>query len=134
MAPNSFAEPIGTPMNSSHSSICLFSAWGIVNVCLPRFPIAEDFSDTCMPKGALSKLNFPFILRGTYIPPQAEKRHIEEWLEFIGVPMGSAKELGAINNYQYRMRANLLFYQMLAESLPKWPWPFKSRIRKGFYD
>ncbi len=81
-----------------------------------------------------------------------ENTHIEEWLDLIGVPLGDIqpeeiqdtrtslfsfpsktykeKKIGVANNYECRMKANLLFYNALSAYLPKWPWPIKYRTRK----
>jgi len=50
--------------------------------------------------------------------------HIEEWLNHINVPIGNKDVKGIINDYECRMRANLLFFQALSNFLPKWPWAF----------
>lgn len=70
---------------------------------------------------------------------RAEKAVIHEWLEEIGVPMGSNDasgepiKFGVWNYHAYRSRANLLFFERMRKSLPKWPWPFrKARHNEGF--
>ena len=35
-------------------------------------------------------------------------------------------ERGVINDQQMRNEANIKFFILTAESLPKWPWPFKN--------
>ncbi len=83
-----------------------------------------------------------------------ENTHIEEWLDLIGVPLGDAqppkkeednrstlynyptktydeknKKIGVANDYECRMKANLLFYDALSDYLPRWPWPIKYETR-----
>jgi len=63
-----------------------------------------------------------------------ENSHIKEWLKLIKVPLGSGNKKGVINDYECRMKANLLFYQMLANFLPKWPWAFdRESVRGGLF-
>lgn len=106
-------------------------AWG--GIYVPR-KVGEKFSFDKRPFGIqVSEKSSAIGASGMHALTlfQAEREHVQEWLDFIGVPFGSAKELGVLNDYQCRMKANLLFFQMLSEYLPKWPWPFKSKIRKG---
>lgn len=70
---------------------------------------------------------------------KAEREHIEEWLKIINVPIGGiykGKEIsGIINDYEYRMMANLFYFQALSDSLPRWPWAFESTIpKKGLFE
>jgi hypothetical protein len=57
----------------------------------------------------------------------AEKTIVREWLDTIEVPLGDPKveDSGILNNRYLRVKANLLFFEKLRESLPKWPWPFR---------
>jgi hypothetical protein len=43
-------------------------------------------------------------------------------------------EDGVRNNLVHRTYTNIVFYLRLSESLPKWPWPFKLRIKKTVFD
>ena len=69
----------------------------------------------------------------------AEQIVLQEWLDFIKIPLGTADgndniiEPGVTNHYSYRTKANLLYYQKLCENLPKWPHPFKKKYVKGFF-
>lgn len=62
-----------------------------------------------------------------------EKKIIQKWLNFIGVPLGSVdsegnkKEEGVITYHVHRRIANLLFYDMFVKHLPKWPWSFRAK-------
>ncbi len=62
---------------------------------------------------------------------------LEEWIEFIGVEMGVSDnngntiKKGIINNHETRYVANLRFFQMLCDWLPKWPWPLLIRTKEG---
>ncbi len=88
---------------------------------------------------------------------EGESTHIEEWLRFIDIPLGDVRiperlinrpsliplstkihykedaKIGVVNDYEYRMKANLLFYQALCDFLPKWPWAFAPTLRKGLF-
>lgn len=64
-----------------------------------------------------------------------KKASVEAWLNHVGIPVGKVKktnegiipiEEGAICSNSLRIKANLLFFQGLIESLPKWPWQLKS--------
>jgi hypothetical protein len=79
------------------------------------------------------------VARGHYrtVLPM-ERKVLEEWLEFVDVPIGSVKdgemdEYGVISSYNARAVANIRYFQLLAESCPKWPWPFKIVPRAGFF-
>jgi hypothetical protein len=63
---------------------------------------------------------------------------IEEWMRTIGIPLGKIDndgniiEYGVITRHTERRTANLLLFEYMRKSLPEWPWPFRSKIRKGF--
>jgi hypothetical protein len=65
----------------------------------------------------------------------AEKTIVREWLDLIEVPLGTRKEKdsGVLNNRYLRVKANLLFFEKLRESLPEWPWPFRlsGKVRRS---
>ncbi len=71
---------------------------------------------------------------------QAERTIIKEWLDHIGIPFGKGiegedniEEYGVINRHSERKAANLLFFEAMRNSLPDWPWPFRSNGgRRGF--
>lgn len=58
------------------------------------------------------------------------KRHVRMWLDHIQIPLGKMSqdgevlEKGVINHYGSRGVANMRFFDLLAKSLPEWPWPF----------
>lgn len=66
-----------------------------------------------------------------------EKKIVQEWLDFIGIPLGKYSkggevlEHGVVTRHTERRGANLLFFEMMRRSLPKYPWPFTSKRRKG---
>jgi hypothetical protein len=71
------------------------------------------------------------------------KRVLMRWLEHINVPLGKVDEngelveYGILSHHKARAECNLRFFQALADSLPKWPWPFQIskdvvRSREGF--
>jgi hypothetical protein len=70
---------------------------------------------------------------------QAERDIVNEWLDLIGLPLGTwdpktLKPLtaGVVTHHSDRRAANLHFFEMMRKSLPKYPWPFHSNKRKGF--
>jgi hypothetical protein len=63
-----------------------------------------------------------------------EEKIIREWVDFIKVPFGKWDgderiEEGIVTFHVYRRIANLYYFQMLADSLPEWPWPFNKTRR-----
>jgi hypothetical protein len=68
-----------------------------------------------------------------------EKKVVEQWLDHIKMPMGEVDkegkpiEYGVLSQYNARAVANLLFFEKLCEWLPKWPWAFKVRVKRGFF-
>jgi hypothetical protein len=69
-----------------------------------------------------------------------EQRIIRDWLEFINIPLGKigtggeVEEIGVMTCTYTRRAANILFFEEMCKSLPKWPWPFKSSRQVGFDD
>lgn len=69
--------------------------------------------------------------------PKAEADMIKEWLAVIDVPFGSCDkegqmiEWGVLSHHAARKIANLRFFKMMCDHLPVWPWPFRSRVKKG---
>lgn len=59
-----------------------------------------------------------------------------EWLNEIGVPVGSVDEKGnmiewgILSNWEARCLANLKYFKRFVQSLPPWPWPFKLQQQK----
>lgn len=41
-------------------------------------------------------------------------------------------ELGLCNEYKQRDELNIIYFLDLEKSMPKWPWPFKQKINRGF--
>jgi hypothetical protein len=68
---------------------------------------------------------------------RAEQKVVLEWLEKIGVPLGSVnpdgspKEYGVYSQYNARALACLRFYDQLCKWLPEWPWSFRKRPAAG---
>lgn len=69
---------------------------------------------------------------------KGERRIIQEWLDYIDVPLGKQDkegdvvEWGVLTHHTYRKAANLFFYEEMRKWLPEYPWKFKSSARKGF--
>jgi len=104
------------------------------------------YGGICVPHKRKGKFVFdtpPYTMKISMESPQVKTRNhfltmaqrerdiVKDWLEFIKIPIGSldkkgeVKEQGAVTFHVYRRIANLLFYDMMVKSLPKWPWPFK---------
>jgi len=62
----------------------------------------------------------------------AQKEQVGKWFDSIGVPIDG--EDGLRESRTARAKANVMYYQCLAESVPKWPWPYNRTTtkRKGF--
>lgn len=70
---------------------------------------------------------------------KAERETIREWLDFVEIPLGKCNTKGEMLRWgvkshpKARSIVNLYYFQMLADSLPQYPCPFKTRgIVKGF--
>lgn len=67
----------------------------------------------------------------------AEKKLIQDWLEYIDIPMGKLDkdggilEFGCLTRHTERKCANILFFELFRKSLPDYPWPYHPRKRKG---
>lgn len=61
-----------------------------------------------------------------------EKKIVEEWLDDIGVPLGTydrdrnVVKHGVTTRYIERWEANLRYFSRLAAALPPWPWAFRT--------
>lgn len=73
--------------------------------------------------------------------PRAVKALINDWLEFIGIPLGSVDkegkmvEYGVLSHHKARAHANLLYFQTMADSKGAYEeQTFKSARRKGFFE
>lgn len=66
-----------------------------------------------------------------------EKAIIQDWLDFIGIPLGKMDaagevlEYGVVTRHTERRQANLHFFELMRNSIPKYPWPFRSKRRKS---
>lgn len=74
----------------------------------------------------------------------AEQQHLQDWIDFLGLPMGkweanedSEKDIvieqGVVTFHVYRRIANLHYFKMMSDALPKYPWPFNPSSRKGLW-
>lgn len=65
------------------------------------------------------------------------RKLVLDWLDHIGVPFGkndssgNVVEWGVINQNTARAVANMRFFRLLCNYLPKWPWPLSIRDKKG---
>jgi hypothetical protein len=102
----------------------------------------------------------PYVIKTSFESPEtkdvgkhyfnltaAEKTVVDEWLELIRVPLGTLgpptgeggryrKEdvltYGVITRHTERRAANLIFFEMLRDHIPQYPWPFRSTAPRGF--
>ncbi len=71
---------------------------------------------------------------------KSEQAGLRKWLDFIEVPFGeragdgSIITLGVTNDSSMRCSANIRFFEVLAKSLPKWPWAFQAEEPGLFFD
>lgn len=67
-----------------------------------------------------------------------ERKRVQEWLEFLDIPLGSFDEngqevtKGVMTDWTIRARANLLFFEHMRKAQPEWPWPFRVEMKQGF--
>lgn len=67
-----------------------------------------------------------------------ENQTVVEWLDEIKVPIGCIDDKGdpvtwgVLSSWSARAKANLLYFERFRESLPEWPWAFRTRVFKGF--
>lgn len=69
---------------------------------------------------------------------EGERRIVTDWLRTIDMGIGKVKNgemkvYGVASSYNARVVANLRFFEKFLESVPKWPWSFTRRPRKGFF-
>lgn len=95
-----------------------------------KFDFSEEPYTVTVSCDAGTKSNARHYSRLTY----DEKKIVNEWLEFIDMPLGKVKErkgkmvtqsYGVSSEYHARAVANIRFYERLCDWLPKWPWAFK---------
>jgi len=69
---------------------------------------------------------------------KGEKAIVAEWLKSIDMILGTVSEdgemdeYGVYSSYNARVVANLRFFERFLDWLPKWPWSFKIRPKRGF--
>lgn len=68
-----------------------------------------------------------------------EKDLFHRWLKEIDIPLGSLDEKdekieeGVLSWHVPRRIANLYYYERMLKTLPKWPWPYISKDKSGFF-
>lgn len=68
-----------------------------------------------------------------------EKRAVEEWAEYTGLPMGSEEadgtviEKGLLTDFNLRAHANLIYFDEFAKSLRSWNRPFTPAKTKNIF-
>ena len=70
---------------------------------------------------------------------EAEQDLVLEWLDYIDVPLGEVvgnliTKWGVRTRHTDRQKANILFFEAVADNLPKWPWKYKSHRQETFFD
>jgi hypothetical protein len=61
---------------------------------------------------------------------KGEKGELLEWLDEIEVPLGDDNTEGITNSHSCRKLANLLFFERVRKSLPKYPWAYTPRDKE----
>jgi len=66
---------------------------------------------------------------------KSEQHQIRKWLDHIHIPFGSRNKKGKVieegitNSNLVRCAATIEYFEAVARSMPKWPWPFHRDIR-----
>lgn len=72
--------------------------------------------------------------------PAEERRVMGQWLEYLGVPVGTSNkegemvEWGVTSHWGARAKVNLLFFEEFNKHLPEWPWAFTRQPKKTLFD
>lgn len=146
------------PASNGHKPLCrthgfAMTSWELLGM-FPWWSVdsaswvkAAAFGSIYVPRKTGGTFNFrtqPLQLSVSAKSPSAEERgrHITtlsagekaimyEWLEQIGVPLGSVDskgemvEEGVLSHYKPRALANLLFFEAMAAAMPEYPWAWK---------
>ena len=97
------------------------------------------------------------VMKSYWVMSPLIQERVRIWVDLLGIPLGSSRferrtaktkeeqwakkgeivEIieveGITNSAYYRALANFLFLTMFQETLPKWPFPFKSRKKRGLF-
>lgn len=108
------------------------AAWG--NIFVPAYR-NKQFVFTEAPRIICVSPDSPTLQNGTYHylkAPRLERKILRKWLKEVNVPLGQDGEWGVMSEHNARKCANCRFFQILQDSLPQYPWPFKlNYVRKG---
>lgn len=130
---------------TSYKFLTRYPWWSVDSAAWDKI---ASYGGICVPHKRQGEFVFdipPYIMKVSKESPHAstkshlltistqEKTIIQEWLDFIKIPMGEIDKKGdeitegVVTFHVYRRIANLVFYDMMVKSLPKWPWPFGVR-------
>lgn len=130
---------------TSYKFLLRYPWWSVDSAAWDKI---ASYGGICVPHKRGGKFVFderPYIMKISMESPQAKTRNhfltmsqrergiVEDWLKFIDIPIGKldkkgeVKEQGVVTFHVFRRIANLLFYDMMVKSLPKWPWPFRKK-------
>jgi len=134
---------------SSYRYLLRYPWWSVDSAAWDKI---ASFGGICVPHKRDGKFVFtepPYILKVSMESPDRkskrshvlnlsknEQKIIIDWLAEIDIPLGSlddkgeVDEKGVVTYHVYRRIANLYFYDRMVKTLPKWPWPFKTKRRK----
>ena len=131
---------------TSHKLLIRFPWWSVDSASWAK---VGAFGSILVPpkrRGRFVYDKVPYVVRVSWESPAKkhfftmsplERAGVEEWLSFIGIPLGKEKngevlEVGVVTCTYTRRVANLFYYERLQESLPEWPWPYESSQLGGF--
>lgn len=130
---------------TSYKFLLRYPWWSVDSAAWDKI---ASFGGICIPHKRRGKFIFtenPYIMKVSIEAPQLktkshvlnltkkEQEIIQDWLDYIDIPLGSLDkkgkviEKGIVTFHVYRRIANLYFYDMMAKSLPKYPWPFYTK-------
>jgi hypothetical protein len=138
---------------TSFSILSMFPWWSVDSASWVK---AAAFGGIYVPQKTGGEFNFlrdPYALQVSAQSPRrkefgkhlltlskGERAIVEEWLAQIDVPLGTVDAEGkmvtegVISHYKPRALANLIYFERMAESMPKWPWAWRpASVRKGFF-
>jgi hypothetical protein len=130
----------------SVDSASWIKAGGFGNIYVPHMRRGEfvfrDFAGDPLPPYSISVSHESprKVEKGRHVNqlPSKQRKVLQAWLEFIGVPYGKvengeAVSWGVYSNDRARYIANQRFFLFLCDSLPNWPWRFNvSQVKPSF--
>ena len=137
---------------TTHKHICRYPWWSVDSVTWKKMAY---YGQILVPQKRGGQFDFSIPNLVIFIDPNTKytkregvgrhykhlvrtsRKHVREWLDSIEVPFGKSRKDGSIiiagvsNDEIVRRAATIKYYQHLAKSLPKWPWPFHKAQRNN---